>query len=644
MLTVTTLRIPYAPIGDEDPLPVVGRMLEPPYELADDVPEPIRSGASFGRPRSLFPYLMQNRYGRQRRLADLRCVVLENEHLRARFLPELGGRMWSLVDLATGRELLYSNRAVQPANLALRNAWFAGGVEWNIGTRGHSPHTASPLHTGYLTARDGTPVLRMWEFERLRGVVYQVDAWLPPRSRALYVHVRIRNPNAHAVPMYWWSNTAVPERDDVRVLVPANRAYATSYDGTVRVVDIPGPASGDRTWPARSPHSADHFFDLATSGRPWIAAVDGSGRGLGQTSTRRLVGRKLFCWGAGRGGRRWQEWLSPEGGRYLEIQAGLAATQYEHVLMPAGATWSWVEAYGPIEANAAICHGADWAAATAHVQERIQALAPDDELDDQMARATAFADQAPEEMVCAGSGWGALERQVRQRVGAAWLDETGTPFPAGTMGPQQEVWRDLLRDGAGTVLADADPRVPPSSYVAGEVWDALLAGAKPSWARDYHLAVRAHAAGDLATARRHYRASLDRQRSAWALRGLALVAAEQNDHGTARDLLRAAVDIAPEQLSLRYEAVGAALQAGDAAAALDLVDSAPPSQSGQGRLPLLEVQAALAAGDTARAARLLDSGIEVPDVREGEISLAALWQRAHPGRPVPAAYDFRMRG
>jgi uncharacterized membrane-anchored protein len=180
--------------------------------------------------------------------------------------------------------------------------------------------------------------------------------------------------------------------------------------------------------------------------------------------------------------------------------------------------------------------------------------------------------------------------------------------------------------------------------VAGEVWDALLAGAKPSWARDYHLAVRAHAAGDLATARRHYRASLDRQRSAWALRGLALVAAEQNDHGTARDLLRAAVDIAPEQLSLRYEAVGAALQAGDAAAALDLVDSAPPSQSGQGRLPLLEVQAALAAGDTARAARLLDSGIEVPDVREGEISLAALWQRAHPGRPVPAAYDFRMRG
>jgi Domain of unknown function (DUF5107) len=644
MLTVTTLRVPYAPIGDEDRLPILGRTLESAYEIADDVPEPIRNGASFGRPRSLFPYLMQNRYGRERPPTDLRCVVLENEHLCARFLPDLGGRLWSLTDLTTGRELLYSNRVVQPANLALRNAWFSGGVEWNIGTRGHSPHTASPLHTGYLTAPDGTQVLRMWEFERLRGVVYQVDAWLPPGSRALYVHVRIRNPNVDAVPMYWWSNTAVPERDDVRVLVPADRAYASSYDGTVRVVDIPGSGSTDRTWPTRSAHSADYFFDLARSERPWIAAVDGSGRGLGQTSTRRLVGRKLFCWGTGQGGRRWQDWLSPDGGGYLEIQAGLAATQYEHVLMPAGATWSWVEAYGAIDAAPTICHGEDWAAATAHVQARVQSLASDDELSEQLARATAFADQAPQVMVGEGSGWGALEREVRQRVGTAWLDETGTPFPDSTVGPQQEIWRDLLRDGAGAALADADPQVPPNSYVAGEAWSDLLSGAVPSWARDYHVAVRAHAAGDLSTAHEHYSASLARQRSAWALRGLAMVAAERGDHATARDLLRDAVGIAPAEPTLRHEAVRAALDTGDASVALDLVDSAPPSQSPQGRLRLLEIQAALACGDNARASRLLAGDIEVPDLREGETSLDVLWQRTHPGQPVPARYDFRMRG
>ncbi|WP_344841667.1 DUF5107 domain-containing protein [Nonomuraea dietziae] len=51
-------------------------------------------------------------------------------------MPGLGGRLWSLVELSTGRELLHRNPVIQPANLALRDAWFAGGVEWNLGTTG----------------------------------------------------------------------------------------------------------------------------------------------------------------------------------------------------------------------------------------------------------------------------------------------------------------------------------------------------------------------------------------------------------------------------------------------------------------------------------------------------------------------------
>ena len=55
------------------------------------------------------------------------------------------------------------------------------------------------------------------------------------------------------------------------------------------------------------------------------ASLDADGAGLAQTSTARLRGRKLFVWGAGEGGRRWQEWLTePGSGGYAEIQAGLA--------------------------------------------------------------------------------------------------------------------------------------------------------------------------------------------------------------------------------------------------------------------------------------------------------------------------------
>ena len=114
--------------------------------------------------------------------------------LTATFLPGYGGRLWSLVHRPTGRELLHRNPILQPANLALRDAWLAGGVEWNIGATGHWPLTCSPLHAVRLSAPDGTPVLRMYEFERLRRVVMTVDAWLPAGSPTLMVHVALHNP------------------------------------------------------------------------------------------------------------------------------------------------------------------------------------------------------------------------------------------------------------------------------------------------------------------------------------------------------------------------------------------------------------------------------------------------------------------
>ncbi len=643
-LSVTTLRVPYADIA-EDPLPLVDTTLESPFGLVEELPEAIRDGASFGWPRSLHPYLMQNRYDRERVDTDLECVVLENEHLRARFLPQLGGRLWSLVDLSTGRELLYRNAVIQPANLGLRNAWFAGGVEWNIGTKGHSPHTASPLHAASVHGPGGVPTLRMWEFERLRRVVFQIDARLPPGSRALHVYVRVQNPNADAVPMYWWSNAAVPERSDLRVIAPASRAYTTACDETLREVPIPVHESIDRTWPIRSTYAADYFFDLSHRSRPWITAVDGSGHGLGQVSTDRLIGRKLFCWGTGPGGRRWQRWLSPDGGAYVEIQAGLAATQLEHRMMPAGDSWSWVEAYGDVATDPSISHGDDWEAVTDHLDERMDRLASATALSDAFDQAEELADTSPTALLCRASGWGALEREARTVTGEPWISESGTPFTAETTGPDQQLWRELLHGdpGAGTALLHADPQKPPRSYVVGDVWSRLLSQCPASWARDYHLGVLAHAAGDLGAAHQRYSASVAQQPTAWALRGLAGIASTQGDCPTASALLRQATSLAPGEPAVVCAAVTAALEAGDGSAALELVDRAPPQLQRLGRLRLLEARAALACGDHARVALVLASSVVVPDLREGETSLSDLWLQLHPDQPIPAEYDFRMR-
>lgn len=637
-----TLHLPIAPLGADNPLPLPDGLLEAPFSLDDDLPAELQEGARIGQPRSMHPYLLQDGYGRERQPTEVETVVLDNGILRATFLPWLGGRLWSLVDLATGADLLYTNTCVQPANLALRNAWVAGGVEWNIGTKGHSAHTMAPLHAALVDGPDGAPRLRMWELDRVRRVVFQIDAWLPAGARGLHVYVRIENPNEASVPMYWWSNAAVRQQPQLRVLAPARRAYATGYDGTVAEVSVPSATEGDHTWPAASPRSADYFYAIEETQQPWVAGVDATGHGLAIVSTDRLRGRKLFCWGRGEGGRHWQHWLSPEGGEYVELQAGLTATQFEHVLMPGGTSWDWLEVYGDVAAQAQVAHGQDWDAAVAHVADQVAELAAPEYLETTLADARALADQAPNHRLADGSGWGALEAEVRQATGEPWIDEASRPFPASMLTAAEDPWYRLLTDPGTDPFADADPALPPPSYVTGALWEDRLQRLAPSWLRDYHLGILAHARADLDTARRHLRSSHSHRPNAWARRGEARVLAEQSESGAALELLTEALQLAPAEPHLLLEVMSAALAADQPGLALSMFDSAPQGSRSSGRARLLEGTAALRTGAQERAEAVLASSLVIPDLREGERSLSDLWRETFGDRPIPAHYDFRM--
>ncbi|NUP48553.1 MAG: DUF5107 domain-containing protein, partial [Catenulispora sp.] len=215
--------------GADDPragvLPVLAGVPRPGFDAAAAPYPDMARNLEYGRPTTLLPYTNQDSYSRERTERELPALVLENETLTATFLPGYGGRLWSLRHRPTGRELLHRNAIRQPANLALRDAWLAGGVEWNFGATGHWPLTCEPLHAIRLEAADGTPVLRMYEFERLRRVVVTIDAWLPSGARTLMVHVSLHNPAPTPTPAYWWSNMAVPQSPDVRVIAPAEAAF-----------------------------------------------------------------------------------------------------------------------------------------------------------------------------------------------------------------------------------------------------------------------------------------------------------------------------------------------------------------------------------------------------------------------------------
>lgn len=338
--------MPAASLGEDSALADihVNSYIRAPITVSDRLSAEDRKYVGKGMISTLLPYRISDGYDRDRRPRAFMAAVLENEHMRAIFLPELGGRLWSLFDKASGRELLYKNDVLQPANLALRNAWFSGGVEWNVGIKGHNPLTCAPLFTQRLVNKNGDPVLRMYEYERIRGVVYLIEATL--HADALLVNITIENTAKEDTYMYWWSNIAVPETEKTRVLAPCEEVFYCAYtDGGYFLDKAPMPyiEGRDITYAINSPRSRDFFFDIPEAQDKWISALDGEGYGLLQLSDAALKGRKLFVWGNHQGGRHWNEWLSDKAGAYIEIQAGLLKTQMEHFLMKGESRITWQE-------------------------------------------------------------------------------------------------------------------------------------------------------------------------------------------------------------------------------------------------------------------------------------------------------------
>ena len=100
-------------------------------------------------------------------------AVLENEraagHVPARCRRSAG---LARAPVPAAASCCFATRASNRPTSPCANAWFSGGVEWNIATIGHSPLTCEPLHAVRAQHADGSPVLRMYEYERLRGVVF----------------------------------------------------------------------------------------------------------------------------------------------------------------------------------------------------------------------------------------------------------------------------------------------------------------------------------------------------------------------------------------------------------------------------------------------------------------------------------------
>src|SRR5258708_1996662 len=101
-LRMQPYEIPAADLGPENPLPVFRVPEEDQTVNVDEsIPDEARTRLGWRTAYRILPHRLQDGYNRDKKIRAFHSAVLENEFLRATFLPEVGGRMVSLFDKST---------------------------------------------------------------------------------------------------------------------------------------------------------------------------------------------------------------------------------------------------------------------------------------------------------------------------------------------------------------------------------------------------------------------------------------------------------------------------------------------------------------------------------------------------------------
>jgi tetratricopeptide (TPR) repeat protein len=621
---ISTISLPGSPVIHENPLPYFRDRKYDRKITSDDslLPEHFENAGKNLAFRVL-PYKMQDNYYRKRNVCSVKTAVLENDVMAATFLPDFGGKLYSLYNKRDKRELLFKNPVIQPANIALRDAWLSGGIEWNIGRTGHTYHTCAPVFFQKCTDTNGEMFLRMFEYDRCEGLCFSIEFRLPKGSGSLFASVKIANSRNEDVPMYWWTNIAVRETADMRVLAAADKVIYQNPRGGFGFGQMPyldSVPGKDASFPSVYHYASEYFFQTPdTVQYPWEAAVYPSENWFfAEYSTAELKYRKMFTWGTHQGGRKWRDFLSDPGkGDYIEIQAGIARTQLHGLTMPANAVWTFTQAFTGINADAAAICGMEYHKAAETAAGLFNRETPE------------FASEKYAEYISFGSGWGALE-QCRRKIRG--IDKLPLDFPESSIGKEELPWLNLLVNGNLPDNTD--------SFMIGSDWRSMLEkdGGKEALV---HLGVMYYEDGMEKEAVAAWEKSLPH---ALAYRNLSLAERKNDNFGKALILMEKAVQL-NDSASYKSEYADLLIKAKEYDKCWSLLSVL--SDNASSRLWVYRAQCAWHTGRYDELEKMF--GREYSCIREGETALTDLWfmwaektgqnNKTNP----PPHIDFRMQ-
>lgn len=317
------------------------------YPFSDPNPVPQTSG--------VYPYYKFETFAFEPEAVTWKMVVLENDFLRVRILPEIGGKIWSIYDKTSGEEMFYDNDVVKFREIALRGPWTSGGIEFNYGVIGHAPSCAHPVDWKVEKKDDGSVSCYIGVSELLTRTRWMVEINLP--EDAVWVRTRSfwHNSSGAYQPYYSWANSGVEVTDNMKLIYPAD--YSIAHDGNVSPYPVDGQGR-DLSEYSQQNFGLDKSYHPGGSHKNWFGIYwPEKDFGMLHYALRdEKLGRKYFSWTQSGQGDIWIDLLTDGRPQYVELQSGRLFNQnlwesvntpYKQTLFTPYGTDEWNEYWLP---------------------------------------------------------------------------------------------------------------------------------------------------------------------------------------------------------------------------------------------------------------------------------------------------------
>jgi len=265
-------------------------------------------------PNGVYPYVSYSETSNRPVLKQYRFVVLENDKIRVAICPDLGGKVTSLIQKRSAREVLYVPDVIRPSRILPRFCFVAGGIEVSFPIS-HSP-TQNDTVLYAIDRTEQRVYVTCGERELRFGMQWSVEYSLGTDDDFVTQRAVFHNPGSSAHPWMSWSNAAVPSAPDTEYHFPQGEVL--SHSSKIQTID----------WQRSGPkHESDiqemtGFFWKTRDANAFGAFTPSRGTGLYHVADEAIApGMKLWSYGVGKD-RAWATLSTAKRDPYAEIQGG----------------------------------------------------------------------------------------------------------------------------------------------------------------------------------------------------------------------------------------------------------------------------------------------------------------------------------